>query len=641
MRNINTVFELQNESPGGGRIGKIRFGGMGIIETPAFFPALCIMTGPPGFGRNGAHYKYIKRILCRDKEWRHESFLSEILHFTDYLHSDDSLKRWLKKPFQSWMDEMMIGGDQYSDDNQGSTEDFEYHRKEKPYEACFFLDSGGFKLLSNMDFSIEKYGYPTTAESILDLQTKMGGDIIASLDFPLPSVEYSAKALKELQNKSIKNGVELLKILSTRGNSEAKPLAYLAIHGVDYKSAFNCTKSLLTKIDNLSVKYESFGFAIGSLVPRRSNRALVASIVKGVKDSIYKHRNGLYINKPIHAFGMSNDIVPTLAFLGVDTFDSNSFVQTGKNLNYIPHYNPGHSNKTRPKSLRELSKYDLEQCNCRACKAYTPLIEVFKELSKMEAQKRHEIEGVGRKLIKSEVYAFLALHALEGELRQVKKIKDEIEKSRLKSFVLEYAKLTNNHGALLKAYEAAIGEEVERPKTRKVSIELTRDSFSVPETYCPPKEKEILLFIPCTKEKPYKSSRSHEAIYNSLYKDNRIHIVTISGLYGPVPEEYEEEPEILEYDYILSSQARTQADFIADRILTYLKRYEKSYRQIIVYATAKAYRAVGQKALKLHGRGILLPAKLKERTSKEFLKHENLQELKDVVKSHLEGRSKV
>ena len=80
-RPINTEFTLKHESTAGGRLGEIRFGKNGLIQTPALFPAICIMTGPPGFGRNGAHYKYIKRHMCRD--WKFNHFLSEILHFTD------------------------------------------------------------------------------------------------------------------------------------------------------------------------------------------------------------------------------------------------------------------------------------------------------------------------------------------------------------------------------------------------------------------------------------------------------------------------------------------------------------------------------------------------------------------------------
>ena len=92
-----------------------------------------------------------------------------------------------------------------SEGNQG--DDFDYDRVEEPYEACFFLDSGGFKLLGNSDFNIDKYGYSTSVADILELQTIMGGDIIASLDYPLPPVEYDSRTLKQLQNKSLKNAI--------------------------------------------------------------------------------------------------------------------------------------------------------------------------------------------------------------------------------------------------------------------------------------------------------------------------------------------------------------------------------------------------------------------------------------------------
>jgi 7-cyano-7-deazaguanine tRNA-ribosyltransferase len=624
---INTSFEIKKESPAGGRLGTIHFGKKGEIKTPATFPAICIMTGAPSFGRQGSHYKYIKRIMCRD--WGHEYFLSEILHFTDYMTTKESLEKWLKKPFQSWMDEMMM-----SKGDQGDN-DFNYERKEKPYEACFFLDSGGFKLLGNMDFSIDKFGFKTNAKSILELQTIMGGDIIASLDYPLPPVEYNPDTLRELQEKSLRNGISLLKELSKRKEGEPKPLAYLAIHGVDYESSRNCTERLLRKIDRQKLIYPSFGFAIGSLVPRRANRALVTSIIKGAKDAIHDHKNGLYSKKPVHAFGMSGDIVPTLAYLGVDTFDSNSFVQSGKNLRYILPHSRAFSSVRATRSLLEITRDELSHCGCRACNKYIDLLEHFKNLSSMKAGSPHEL-GLDRKYIKSEVYAFLALHGLEIEFREIENIKNEIRKNTLKKYVLDYAEKTNNHGALVKAFEAASGAIVERQKVRKVSITLTRESFAVPETYKPSKEKEILLLIPCTKDKPYKNSRTHEAIRSFLYKDPRIHIVTISGLYGPVPEELEEVKEIIQYDYMLSPQANKQANFIKERLISYLRRYGNSYRHIIAYVTVRAYREVARLALKDYGRGILLPAKPKERTSKEFLKRENIKELRETVGMHLD-----
>ena len=423
--------------------------------------------------------------------------------------------------------------------------------------------------------------------------------------------------------------------MSNRKKTEPKPLAYLAIHGVDYETSRKYTERLLKRLDREKSKYNNFGFAIGSLVPRRANRALVANIVKAAKDAIYEHNNGFYSNKPIHAFGMSGDIVPTLAFLGVDTFDSNSFVQHGKNLRYLSAHSRKFSAIRESINLLEITKRDLLNCGCRACEKYTRFLEAFKKLSGMKAQNSHKIKGIGRKLIKSEVYAFLALHALEMEFREFDLIRKKISKNKLRRYVLEYATKTNSQGALIRAYEAATGEIIEKPKVRKVSISLTRDSFAIPDTYEPPKTKEILLFIPCTKDKPYKNSRSHEAIRSALHKDQRIHIVTISGLYGPVPEEFEEESEILKYDYMLSPQATEQADFVEKRLIQYLKRYGNSYRKIFAYVTVRAYREVARKAFKKYGKGILLPQKPKERTSKEFLKRQNIKEMQEEIGTHL------
>lgn len=629
-RLVHTFFSLQRQAQSGGRLGTIHFGNGGKVQTPALFPAICIMTGPPGFGRQGSHYKYIKRIMCR--EWHHNHFLTEILHFTDYMATAKSLNAWLIKPFQVWMDEMMRGGNASSQD-QG--DDFDY-QPNRAYEACFFLDSGGFKLLSNSDFSIQKFGYETSAKNILDLQTHMGGDIIASLDYPLAPLDYDHKTLVQLQNKSLDNAVWLLKQIADRSSKEPRPLVYLAVHGVDYESAHDCTERLLQKLDSGNFQYEAFGFAIGSLVPRRSNRALVASIVKGVVDAIHDHHNGRYIEKPVHAFGMSGDLIPTLTMLGVDTFDTNAFVQGGKNLRYILPPRGANLSVRETRSIDELSVDTLRTCGCRACTRYEKLLNPFKQLARMERDTRHKIKGVGRHLIKSEIYAFLALHNLETEYREIEAVKAEILNNTLPAYVRSYAERANHRGTLIRAYEAATGEFVPRTTGRRVSLELTRESFAISDTYRPPEDKEILIFLPCTKDKPYSHARSHQAIRGALNKDPRIHIVTISGLYGPVPEELEQEPEILQYDYVLSPEAKEQSDAITRRLSDYLSRFGTHYKTIIAYVTTRAYRHVAKQALRAYGRGVLLPTAPKEQTSKEFLRYENIRELQTTLAPHIE-----
>jgi tRNA-guanine family transglycosylase len=633
-RLVHTSFSLQKQAATGGRLGVIRFGNGGKIRTPALFPAICIMTGPPGFGRQGSHYKYIKRIMCR--EWRHNHFLTEILHFSDYLYTAKALGEWLQKPFQLWMDEMIRGGNRELGDQGVPDADFDYKPAGAPYEACFFLDSGGFKLLSNSDFSVQKYGYETSPKSILELQTRMGGDIVASLDYPLAPLEYDDKTLLRLQNKSLDNAVWLLEELSRRKKTDSRPLAYLALHGVDYESARDCTDRLLREVDGAKFTYDAFGFAIGSLVPRRSDRALVASIVKGVADAIREHRNGLYMQKPLHAFGMSGDLIPTLAMLGVDTFDTNSFVQAGKNLRYTLPARGASLSVRESRLINEISVDTLKACGCRACIHYVSYLETFKQLSRMERDQHHDFqEAHGRHFIKSEVYAFLALHNLEIEYREISAITAEIEKNTLCGYVRSYAERTNKRGSLLRAYEAATGEIVARTPGRKVSLELTRESFAIADTYCPPENKDVLVLLPCTKDKPYKSARSHQAILSALNKDARIHIVTISGLYGPVPEELEEEPEILQYDYVLSPEAKDQGRAVTDRLIDYLKRFGIHYKMIVAYVTTRAYRHVVKQALKSYGRGVMLPKAPTEQTSKEFLRYENISELQRTLATYI------
>lgn len=628
-RRIRTQFRVTRTSSQGGRLGEIHFGAHGVVETPALFPALYVMTGPPGFGRQGAHYKYIKRQMVR--EWRFHHFLSEILHFSDYMGTRTALDKWLEKPFHEWAEELMLGQGEQGADFEGR------HTPVAPYDVCFFLDSGGFRLLGNSDFSIAKFGFKTSPHDILELQTRMGGDIIASLDYPLAPVEYERDTLISLQNRSLENALFVLQTVAARAEDQPKPLVYLAVHGVDYDSVHDYLERLLTRLDAMELGDVAFGFAIGSLVPRRSNRALVVTIVKAVKDAIREHRNGFYEDRPVHCFGVAGDLLPTLAFLGVDTFDSNSFVQSGKNLRYAMPPKGGIGKTRESRTIHEISERQLAGCGCRACKRYGGMLSTLKDLSGRDRDQQHTMANVARPMIKSEVYAFLAMHNLEMELTELELVRHEILRDRLGSYLRSYAGRTNSGLAakLDSAYEAATGTKVEPQKARKVSLGLTRDSFTVPETYRPSEDKEVLLLIPCTREKPYKTSRSHQAIRNAVHGDTRVHVVTVSGLYGPVPEELEEEAEVLHYDYVLSPEAKEQMLAVIDRLCHYLGRFGNGYRKIIGYATTRAYREVVRLAFKKYGAGILLPSKPRERTSKEFLKHANVQELQHAVVSAL------
>ena len=60
--------------------------------------------------------------------------------------------------------------------------------------------------------------------------------------------------------------------------------------------------------------------------------------------------------------------------------------------------------------------------------------------------------------------------------------------------------------------------------------------------YEPPLNKNILLLYPCSKVKPYHSSRSYKILFKTLKKlreaRDKIHVMTVSEPYGLVPEEF-------------------------------------------------------------------------------------------------------
>jgi 7-cyano-7-deazaguanine tRNA-ribosyltransferase len=643
-REISTSFEVVHQTEIGARTGVLRFGpeGRSQLATPCFFPAMCVMTGPPGFGRQGANYKYMKRWMTR--EWRHPQFLTEILHFTDYTSSRKNLDLWLEHTFQEWADRLMMGGD-LEDENgekvfeQGAPKiglegDFDYeNEKSLPfYDLCFFLDSGGFKLLSNSDFNLDKFDLETSPETIFMLQKQFGGDVIASLDQPIPPFDYSASALVDIQETSIRNAEWLYRKVSEENasGSNYEPLVYLAIHGIDHESTCRYVERLLTRIESIQPSYESIGFAIGSLVPRRANRALVTTIVKAATDTLRNFLGGKYAKCPVHAFGMGGDLIPILAMLGVDTFDNNTYVQAGANLRFQSIFDSTSLGGGKPIGIRELSDGILDDCSCKACSRTLEhdLLGAYKKVVDQERDKRHLFDELNRTIIKSEAYSFLSMHNLYQEFRSVANVVESIEKDTIQNYCLEFANHRSTKSNLYRALEVASGELLEqREKGRRVDLTLTRDSFAVPSSYKPPSEKELLLFLSCTKDKPYKSSISRKTILSAFNHDIRVHVVTMSGFYGPVPDEFEEEGEILGYDYELKTSAIEQCDFVASRLIDYLDRYGSSYRKVFAFVTTKAYRKVIEEVLKFSDNSTLLPASPRERTSKELLRKENLLEL--------------
>jgi hypothetical protein len=78
-------------------------------------------------------------------------------------------------------------------------------------------------------------------------------------------------------------------------------------------------------------------------------------------------------------------------------------------------------------------------------------------------------------------------------------------------------------------------------------------------------------------------------------KTDFIHKVTLSGLYGIVPDEYENHEAIMGYDFRLDSLNTSQISLLVNRSTDYLLCYNKCYQAFVSYSTSAAYRKVLKK----------------------------------------------
>jgi 7-cyano-7-deazaguanine tRNA-ribosyltransferase len=115
-----------------------------------------------------------------------------------------------------------------------------------------------------------------------------------------------------------------------------------------------------------------------------------------------------------------------------------------------------------------------------------------------------------------------------------------------------------------------------------------------------------------------------------------VHKVTLSGLYGPVPEEFEREEAVLQYEFRLVSQNKSQIALCTQRTTHYLRRYGSCYKGVFGYATSLAYRSVLEKAAYRYKDLRLYPIRPKQRRLTEFFRNANVEELLEALAALLE-----
>lgn len=633
----NTSFNSKQKEEFAGRSGEIHISNK-KLSTPKFFPIINIMTGPPGVFRTGGIWRGIKKELI--KEAKIDAFMTQILHFLDYNISKKTLDIWLEKPLNTRI------------------------REEAGYEPIIFADSGGFKLLFTEGIDTTKFGFSATPKSILDLQLRLGADLLATLDYPIPP-NLSDSEIQDRKQKSIRNAIETLKLIKNQGVTDEK-FIYIPVHGYDFSSAYNYVMKTLQEIKRNKLTDINFGLAIGSLVPLSSSHKKMVDIVAGVIKGVRSDPSFNWNEIPIHAFGVSGFMMPILAVMGVDSFDSSGFAQSANNLTYMKRFGSSTTN------FYDLKEEDIH-CNCVYCQKFkNNSLEKTQDIMRGKSYVSHSLNG--QPIKKYEIYSWIACH----NYRIIEDAIDELRKSigrgeaipellhlyksdrrmrlllgyltryydNLADSLLEFnlfrlaGKKTNFSGVTWKKTEqiANIKRKNEMQNGEKISLLNTPDNYNILERPYRPKGKKILLFTSCSKDKPYSSSKTIKAIKNTIKGwEKDIEIIVISGMYGPVPLSDDQEPEILGYNYLLSVTNEERMKLLQERLENFLNKYEKSFDHIIVYITSKPYRVLVERVAQKFKVLYVLPTKLQFRSGREFTKEKNLMQLKDYLQHKLGG----
>lgn len=617
---------------------KARFGRLstrqGTIETPAFFPVVNLIGGTTP--QSGGIWSRTRNRLFANEDFQGAMF--QAMSFLDFNVTPDNLDQWRTQPLHKWFT------DREPRDNA----------KVPPVDFTqpLFIDSGGYKLMNAQTFGKppEKggdendWGIYTNPESILKLQLDFGADIIATLDYPIPPKLNDDEA-KERMEKSIKSAKECLSLIQEEAlpqleERDEPPEVFVAIHGQDYEQINWYVRRVLDEIEGTSLLD---GFAVGSLVPHRSNIETLIDIVQGAKEAIPEDRED---DLALHVFGISGDLFALFSLLGVDSFDSSSYVQSAQYRKFVE------KNTWTRHSFDELS--EKWECNCDACSALD--FDLMKKTLKGDLRGKSDSAGY----LKSDYYALIAMHNFQIYQEEINQIRSIIRSdgTSLLEYVANQAQSRPKIREGLKYaqhYDRQLTKELQSssiPSTEKltisqieqqtltekddgpkISLKHSPSDFDVFSLDHKPPSRPVLLVLPCSRTKPYSQSWTHKTVAENLEGLEDVYYkISVSGLFGPVPETLEETEPLLSYDYVLSGVDKNQRSLVVNRLSEYLSEFGDQFKVIIGYAASKAYRGVIEESFsKVDLNTRVLPSDINSKQITEHFRGENLTELRKSV----------
>jgi len=199
-----------------------------------------------------------------------------------------------------------------------------------PEDTILFADSGGF------DFSDDEVD--TTPERTIETQREIGADLLGTVDIPLLRENRDAENQRRVERST-------QYALEASDTYDGEGLLIGSVHGHDPETVRNTLQYL--------ERHGDFdGYALGSMVPIRTDYKKVTKLILSARQATDKH---------LHVYGLGGIVYqPLLLYLGVDSFDSSAFIRSAGNRNYLL---PGFGGQ----ELHTIEDLEYLPCSCPIC----------------------------------------------------------------------------------------------------------------------------------------------------------------------------------------------------------------------------------------------------------------------------------
>ncbi len=369
------------------------------------------------------------------------------------------------------------------------------------FSGIVMTDSGAYQIL--------RYGrdrIKIEPEEIATYQVEIGSDIAVIADIPTRDDSSYEEARESVEETLRRARLTIEKV----GGSDV--LWVLPIQGGIYVD-------LVAKSAKEASRIEGYGmYAIGSPVT-----VLEKYGFSKIVDMVAVAKSLLPLDKPVHLFGGGHPlIIPLMVALGIDSFDSASYILYARDGRYMTE-----------EGTYKITDLEYLPCECEVCSKYTP-----KELIELEEKEKIRM---------------LAIHNLHVINRELKRVKTALKEGRLWELIEERAR---THPSLREALNTLIKyvEWVERLDPRfkgdaHAMFLYDTTSYHRPElirhrrlvsSVLREKKGKIVLLPGNPDEKPFRNSEIYKRALSMGIINSDTHVLVYLPYFNLVPVELDQ-----------------------------------------------------------------------------------------------------